>query len=80
MQRHRERSEHEDYQREFVSAIVAHTIATYAGKQLKEGVHLSYGDFMPSQRPKLDAARRKAMASSLRDYLHGLARDKGLAA
>lgn len=79
MQRHRERTEHEDHHREFAAAIIAHTIACYAGKQLKEGVHLAYGDFMPSQRPKLEAARRKAMAESVRDYLHGLARDKGLA-
>jgi hypothetical protein len=71
--------EHEDHRREFAAAVVAHTIACYAGKQLKEGAQLAYGDFMPSQRSKLESARRKAMAESVRDYFHGLAKDKGLA-
>lgn len=79
MRRHEERIEHDCFQAEFAAAIVAHTVAIYAGKSLKPGTALAYGDFMPSQRKNREAAARKAMQQSLRDYLHGLAKDRGLA-
>lgn len=64
---------------ELCAAITAHTIASYAGKQLKDGAHLAYGDFMPSMRSRMEAARRTATVENLRGFLHGLAKDKGLA-
>jgi len=79
MERHRELEEHRATQIELAAAIVAHTVAVFAGKSLKEGKELAYGDFMPSQQTKLKQARRKASAQAMRDFLHGLAKDKGLA-
>ena len=79
MERHREKEEHQGYRSELAAAIVAHAVATFAGKQLKEGTKPVYADFMPSQQQKLASRRRAAMAESVRDFLHGLAKSQGLA-
>lgn len=79
MQRHWELEECRALQLEQAAAIVAHTVAVFAGKSLKEGTNLVVGDFMPSQQSKLKKAKQDASRQALRDFLHGLAKDKGLA-
>ncbi len=78
MQRHWELEECRANELEQAAAILAHTVATFAGKSLKEGTDLVVGDFMPSQQAKLKKARQNYSALALRDFLHGLARGKGL--
>ena len=73
-----ERDEQHREHDELCAAIVGHTVASYAGKQLRDGVILTYGHFMPSFHDQIEAARQRKAALSFRGFLDGLAREKGL--
>lgn len=67
-----ERVEDERRHAELCAAIVAHTVATYAGKSLKKGKEVVYGEFMPSFRRELEEQRRQQAALSFHAYLQSL--------
>lgn len=64
MARHAERAEHS----ELMAAIVAHTVASFAGKSLKDSSKLTYADFMPSQRNKKPVNEKQEAVASLRGF------------
>ena len=78
LRRKRQTEARQQQHQELCAAIVAHTVATFAGKALKDGTEMSYAQFMPTFRPQLEESRRRQSAAMFHGFLQGLVREKGL--
>jgi hypothetical protein len=78
MARYRDRREHEEFRLELIAGIISHTVATFAGKTLKDGASLHYQNFMPTFRKQMEEERRQASAMQFHCFLQGLVKEKEL--